>query len=417
MRSADRLILFVLVVVTAWVVVCSQQDHMSVNPASRYATMESLVERGTWSITDSSLRTVDKVMIDGRYYSSKPPLMVAVMTPAYWAVRSVQGFGFAEDSYATARSMRLLVAVVPWFLAIMAWLVAIRRIPDPLVRAWAATAMIAGSLLTAYGSHLDNHSVATAALIAGAVLLLPILEDEPPGAMRAFWGGLLWGFATTCDLGAIPVVGLVGLVALWRLRDERLVAAGLAIGLLTAPVLQTGLLLAMTGDPRPFYIREGLYDYAGSYWRNPIEFDALDEPLPVYAFHSFFGHHGLFSVTPWLLLGVPWFFRREDSAALESFRRAAVAGSLFVVAYYLLRTANYGGRCVGMRWWMVLHPVLALGACRVVLRGDLVRKRPLMLGALVGWSAVNALGGAINPWEEGLVYAIFRAIGMGSVPG
>ena len=417
MRSVDRLHLLLLVAVTAWVVLCSQQDHLSVNPASRYATMESLVERGTWSIDDSSLQTVDKVMVNGRLYSSKPPLMIALMTPAYWLLRTVQTFGFAEDAYRTARAMRLFVAVLPWFVAMAFWLALIRKITDPLVRAWAGVAMITGGLITAYGSHLDNHSVATASLIVGAVLLMPILDEEPPAAMRAFWGGLLWGFATTCDLGSIPVVALVGLVALWRLRDDPGVAAGLALGLLAAPVLQTGLLLAITGDPRPFYIREGLYDYAGSYWRNPVEFDALDEPTPIYAFHALFGHHGLFSVTPWLLLGLPWFWRRENSAPLETFRRAAVAGSLFVVAYYILRTANYGGRCVGMRWWMVLHPVLALGACRVVLRDDLLRKRPLLIGALTGWSAISALGGAINPWEEGLVYAIFRAVGMGSVPG
>ena len=417
MRSVDRILALVLLAVTAWVVVCTQQDHMSVNPASRYATMESLVERGTWTIDDSSLRTVDKVQIDGRFYSSKPPLMVALMTPAYWLVRQVQGFGFAEDSYRTARAMRVLVGVVPWFFGILAWLALIRRCEDDLLRLWAGIAVAGGSLMTAYASHLDNHTVATAALITGALLLSPVLDDEPLEVTRTFVGGLLWGFATTCDLGATPLVGLVGLLAFWRLRESPVAAAALAVGLLAAPVVQTGLLLAMTGDPRPFYIRDGLYSYEGSYWRNPIEFDALDEPLPVYAFHALFGHHGLFSVTPWLLLGLPWLWRRESNEAWEPFRRAAVAGVAFIVVYYLFRTSNYGGRCVGMRWWMVIHPVLAIGALRVVQTGDLLRRRPMLVGTLTGWSIANALGGAINPWEEGLTHLIFRAVGMGSVAG
>lgn len=417
MLSVDRFLKLTVLVVMAWVVICTQQDHMSVNPASRYATMESLVDRGTWAIDDSSLRTVDKVQIDGKFYSSKPPLMVAVMTPAYWLVRTVQGFGFSEAPYRTVRAMRLLVGVVPWLLGVLAWLALLRRVGDPLVRAWAGGAMTAGGLITAYASHLDNHTVATAALIAGALLLAPLACDDAIDNRRTFAGGLLWGFAVTCDLGATPLVGLVGLVAIWRLRETPSAAMWLTIGLLAAPIAQTGLLLAMTGDPRPFYIRDGVYTYPGSYWQNPIEFDALDEPLPVYAFHVLVGHHGLFSVTPWLLLGVPWIWRPERTQAYEQLRRAAVAAVLFIIAYYIWTTSNYGGRCVGMRWLMVIHPVLAVGAVRVMLTTDLLRRRPLLVGALTGWSIANALGGAINPWEEGLTYALFRAVGMGSVPG
>jgi hypothetical protein len=406
-----------LLLVTAWVVVCTQQNHMSVNPASRYATMESLVERGTWSIDESSLRTVDKVQVDGRMYSSKPPLMVALMTPAYVVVRAVQGFGFSENAYQTVRAMRLFVAVGPWLIAMFLWLGLVRRLSDdPLIQLWASTAMIAGGLSTAYASHLDNHSVAMAALLAGAALLAPLLRGQI-AATRALAGGLAWGFATTCDLGAIPAVGLVGSVGLWLVRADRRAALALLIGLLAAPIAQTILLLMMTGDPRPFYLRDGLYNYAGSYWRNPIEFDALDEPWPLYAFHSLIGHHGLFSATPWLLLAIPWFLRREDTDAAELVRKATIGATLFVVAYYTLRTSNYGGRCVGMRWYMVLHPILAVASVRTVVRRNLVQRRPLLLGALTGWSTMNALLGAINPWEEGLVYATFRALGMGSVPG
>lgn len=390
---------------------------MSVNPASRYATMESLVERGTWSIDGSSLRTVDKVEIDGKMYSSKPPLMVALLTPAYVAVRLAQGFGFSENPYQTVRAMRLFVAVAPWLVAMFLWLGLVRRLSDdPLIQLWASIAMIAGGLSTAYASHLDNHSIAMAALFAGCALLAPVLRGQI-APVRAFAGGLAWGFATTCDLGAIPAVGLVGLAILWLLRANRGAAAALLAGLLIAPIAQTALLLAMTGDPRPFYVRDGLYDYAGSYWRNPIEFDALDEPWPVYAFHALVGHHGLFSATPWFLLGIPWFLQREDSDAAEIIRKAAVGATLFVLAYYVFRTSNYGGRCVGMRWFMVLHPIFAIAAVRTVVRLNLVERRPILLGILTGWSAMNALLGAINPWEEGLIYATFRALGLGSIPG
>jgi hypothetical protein len=70
-----------------------------------------------------------------------------------------------------------------------------------------------------------------------------------------------------------------------------------------------------------------------------------------------------------------------------------------------------------MRWYMVLHPVLAIAAARTISRYGMAARRPVLLGVLIALSAVSALPGAINPWEEGLVHALLRAIGMGSVPG
>ncbi len=65
--------------VALWLVLCSQQPHLPVNPASRYAGMEALVEHGTFAIDDTRLvrATVDKVQWEGHFYSSKPPLRVS----------------------------------------------------------------------------------------------------------------------------------------------------------------------------------------------------------------------------------------------------------------------------------------------------------------------------------------------------
>ena len=68
-----------------------------------------------------------------------------------------------------------------------------------------------------------------------------------------------------------------------------------------------------------------------------------------------------------------------------------------------------------MRWFMVTHVPLALAA--LGMRRRLRVAQPALAGLLVGWSAVTALGGAINPWEEGFVYALFRALGAGSIAG
>ena len=118
-----------------------------------------------------------------------------------------------------------------------------------------------------------------------------------------------------------------------------------------------------------------------------------------------------------LVLIVLALFVRDPDKNARRLGWIAGAGALFVIGYYIVKTNNYGGRCVGMRWFMVLQPVLAIAAVRFVDRYRLVERYPLALGLLVGVSALSALAGAVNPWEEGIVHVMFRAMGAGSVEG
>lgn len=409
--------------VSLWLLLCTQQDHMSVNPASRYAGMEALVEHGTYAIDETSLlrSTVDKVQWEGQFYSSKPPLLYTLAAPAYLAVTKITGETFRSARYPTARRMRVVVALLPWLIGLWIWGRLVDHIAaDPVTRTWAFGAMALGGLPTAYASHLDNHSLAVLALLAMALAAAPLVRDDAPWApSAAALGGIAGGLAVTMDLGAGPIVGAIGLwvVARAGARREWTSAAAYVLGGLVAPAAQVAIQVHIAGTWRPFYLLDSAYQYAGSYWSRPVEFDALAEPKSEYAFHALLGHHGLFSHTPWLLLGLPWFVTRERSRWLDALRVAAAAGALFVVGYYISRTVNYGGRCVGMRWFMVVHVPLALAAVRHASRTGWVARNPATAGLLVGWAAISALGGAINPWEEGFVYALFRALGAGSIAG
>jgi hypothetical protein len=152
-----------------------------------------------------------------------------------------------------------------------------------------------------------------------------------------------------------------------------------------------------------------------------IEFDALDEPRLVYAFHALIGHHGLFSVTPWLAPAAIGLLAavRGTTGIRRAMAIAACAAIAFTVGYYVVKTNNYGGRCVGMRWFMVLHPVLWFGLVFGLERHAAWRRSiPLgVIAALVAISAVSVLHGVMHPFEEGLVHGLYRAIGMGSVDG
>ncbi|MFT4704648.1 MAG: hypothetical protein ACI81R_002355 [Bradymonadia bacterium] len=421
---ARRLRLVVFVIVGLWLTCCAWQPHMTDNPASRFAGMEALVEHGTWAIDDTRLvqNTVDKVFWDGHYYSSKPPLLYTLAAPLYAVVRAVTGLSFHTDMYATAMWMRVFVGVLPWLCGLVLWSVLVDLIcrrED--TRLWGFCAMALGGLPTAYGSHLDNHSLAVVALLAfalfGSALVRPDRDWTPKAAATA---GLFGGLAVTFDLGAGPLVGAVGLwvaARAWR-RGERLPLALFIVCGFLAPIAQVAIQMQISGTLKPFYLLPEAYDYPGSYWSRPASFDALRESKPIYGFHALFGHHGIFSHTPWLLLGCLGLASelrgKGTQRALAAVVSAAVA---FIVGYYVLRTNNYGGRCVGFRWFLVLVPAFGLYALRWVDQHGGLTRRPVALFALLGWSSLTALGGAINPWEEGVIYVLFRAVGLGSLAG
>jgi hypothetical protein len=419
-----------IMLATFWAAWCATLPQLPVNPASRFATMESLVERNTWSIDQASMRTIDKVQFEGRFYSSKPPLMAFIGAGVYYALHHWADLSFAEKKYPTVAAMNLPLSVLPWLLGCVVFV----RLTHYLVRRsgvriWAGLSFTFGTLPIAYAASLDNHTWSVTALLVSAWALLPLVasqeSDSPTPSQLPIWraalAGLAAGGAFTFDLGAGPIIGLVGLAVAWRMllggpRQTAPFAVFVLAGL-AFPALQSGILLYMSGDFKPFYLRPDAYQYEGSYWRNPTEFDALHEPRWVYALHALVGHHGLFSHSPWLLLGAAWFFSRETSFRARILQWALAGSVLFIIGYYVARTNNYGGRCVGMRWFMVLTPVLALAAARYADRFDLFNRRTELLVGASTFSAIACTSGTVNPWEEGLILALLRGLGAGSVAG
>src|SRR4030095_5105204 len=70
-------------------VALTQHVPRSWNDISRVEAIESLVERGTWAIDDSPWRdrTADKILLDGKFYSDKMPLLSWVTAGAYFILK------------------------------------------------------------------------------------------------------------------------------------------------------------------------------------------------------------------------------------------------------------------------------------------------------------------------------------------
>jgi hypothetical protein len=125
--------------------------------------------------------------------------------------------------------------------------------------------------------------------------------------------------------------------------------------------LMFGLNYYITGSIKPTYTNSELKNFAGNYFRGGRRgIDALKEPKHIYAWNVLFGHHGLFSMTPVYFFAAYEMFQRLRKRLHfpETLTIVAVISMFF--AFYIFRTRNYGGWCVGMRWLIPIMPLFVL---------------------------------------------------------
>ena len=183
------------------------------NDASRWAAIESLVDYGTASVERSRFAAnIDRIVVDGREYSNKPPLLSLAGAAIYGALQALFGWSLAGAGAAKVLFwVTLLLIGVP-----SSWLVArffaeLRRFPD-LDDRWRwilAGALGAGTLLFPYSTTLNNHTVA-------AVLLFAAFLAAIDG--RGFASGFAVGLAAAVDL--LPGLGLAPVFAWFLLRGR-----------------------------------------------------------------------------------------------------------------------------------------------------------------------------------------------------
>jgi hypothetical protein len=343
-------------------------SHLEANDISRWCTVWSLVERGTYIIDDCPWqgKTQDKVYkaspfekdkpdAPRHFYSSKPPLLPTLVAGILYPIRKLTGVALDANvpqkriertyrKYDTAdptkyQTITETPAPVLWsvyvfyfkpiivvlnILPYLAFLILFARLLDRSVRndwAWFAGLIAAawGTPLTIFNTTLNNHTVAAFSAFFAVYALMKIwavesewsseVDDAPKTPYGAYAAAGFFGAFTACnELPAAAFGILLFLLVLIRSPRATLLAFIPAALIPCAAFLVT--LYMATGGFTPFYAEFGSASYTGyegSYWSTPLEMDWFDlhkEPKGVYLFHMLIGHHGMFSLTPIFLLAI-----------------------------------------------------------------------------------------------------------------
>ena len=352
------------------------------NESSRFAAIESMVDRHTTAIDGSSFVTVDRGCVDGRWYSDKPPLLT-------WAGAGVYAIGkwlFGWD-FQHARSQSIwLIHSACWLFSVLTGFfssfVLLRR-RAPAWNVWLvsglATLPFFSTLAWSYSVTTGNHVPAAAVIL----LLAAQLDHREMTCFRALLAGLTAGLLFQLEYVPGAVFGAALLLHL-RLsyRDRQgtrrvLTAAG---GLAASLILLGMLNFGNHGSWLPLYMET----------HHPV----LAKDHLFYAFHTLFGFEGLFLYTP-ALLGIFWLRHDPDEVLRNRLLLAAGATALI----YLAATSDFGGWCYGFRFFVSPSPLVML---YLILhfghRGGWPRR---LFAIAAGWGVITAAIGTINPWTPG----------------
>ncbi len=357
---------FIILFSGAIVVYHTQTDSVrSTNSGSRYATVEALVHNQTFKIDDTRYTgnwSIDRVKIDGHFYSSKPPLLPVIVAGFYRGLNQLTGWDIraSDTEERVVLICNLAFGGIPFLLILIYfWRLTPMFITTPEARIIGLLGIAFSFIGAGYATELNNHIPGALMALLSFFYACQIVQGSDDTILSWIAVGLFSGFLITLELPAGILTACIG----WYLFTyHRIKTLLIFLPFAAIPVLsQVGLTYLYTDSILPIYLRPDVYDYSGSYWHNPKSYDAHNDTKVVYAFHSLLGHHGLFSMTPVFILAVIglWYAVNCRERLWVEARIVAIS-FITMLVFYIIRTDNYGGLCVGFRWLIVIMPLFFL---------------------------------------------------------
>ncbi|WP_145262481.1 hypothetical protein [Calycomorphotria hydatis] len=388
----------------------------SANDRSRWSTVWSLAEKGTFIIDerqDDRWQTIDKVRFNGHFYSSKPALFPAIVAGFYKVLHQITGWSILDDTEIVCRSLLTLVNFMPWMVA----LGLVCMMTESFARTTFARLIIPP--MFAFGTYLSPFSVAfnnhLPAAITIVLSLYPFLRIICEGRRSPWYFAMCGFFAGATITNELPSASwaATAFIILLQFDWKRTLFFGLPAALLPIIAFLAANYI-QTGGIYPFYAYYDteLYRYAvdgvPSYWMNPRGIDQnLDSP-PVYLMHCLIGHHGIFSLTPFFLLTLAAWFRLRRDAGHPLWIVTVLSATLTVIvmAFYMTRTGNYnyGGNTAALRWALWLVPFWIFATIPML---DALYDRIWMrvvATLLVIVSVISAFSVIDSPWQSSWAY-------------
>jgi hypothetical protein len=438
----------VLLVALGFATVSARPYAGSWNDGSRLATVESLVDRHTWSIDHSLFvqvpqakeagtplpynpretvllehGTLDKLFLGGHYYSDKSPVPALLMAGFYQLWQWTTGGTARTHPDRFCWVMTLVSSGIAYVAAVWCVYRLGRRLGLSLsLRSLLTASLALATLALPYAQHVNNH-ILLLAVASGMVLGVAGLRRER-GDGGVSWRrcaalGFLAGLGYTIDLGTGPVILLCTAVLVlmnskqgvrnrFRLpRRKWFLTPFFAFVLAALPwlVLHHALNYAIGGTFKPSNANPEYFRWPGS----PFAVGHLTGSwihsnvgaFLLYAASMLAGKRGFLGHNLPLFLTIPAVFvllRRHREVRPEALWAVGCCGGTWLL--YAATSNNSSGQCCSIRWFV---PLLAPAYFVLVLFLQRYPRYGLDFLLLTGWGALLVQLMREGPWMGRMV--------------
>ncbi len=405
------------------------------NDGSRLAAVESLVDRHTLVIDDSIFvrvpprqdpsaaapyppdepglllyGTLDKLRINGHFYSDKSPVPAVLMAGLYQVLQWTTGLKASQQPDRFIYWMTLGSSGVAYVLSVWCTFQVGQLLGLPLsLRLIMTTSFGLATVAVTYARHVNNHILLLAVAAAVFLVLARLARETWAGEgsrPQLLWLGTLLGLGYTIDLGAGPLLFLCTL-ALVAYRGRSLApVAVLMLAALPWLTLHHVLNYAIGGTITPANSVPEYLAWPGSPFTRQIMTGSWNHPhfghFLIYALALLFGKRGFFGHNLPLFLALPGFaavLRRRPVELPEILCACSWSGATWLL--YAVTSTNYSGVAASIRWFVpLLVPAYFLLA--IVLRDHPQYRGDFLI--LSGWGAVvSGIMWWKGPWMKRMV--------------
>lgn len=351
-----------------------------VNDSSRLATIESVVEGGTFIIDNSTFNsTIDKALINGHFYSDKAPGSAFLGVPIYFLLR-IFGLSFSANLDICYFLLTILSSgLASSLLAVIFFRMTSRYIEDKR-RRYLLTGSILSTTLLPFSVVLNSHIMSAFLVFASFYFLFH--------EKNLLYSGILSGLSVIFE----PQSAIAGLAfTAYTIWDSRNKSHEFFLPFFALSCIIPLYNYSVTSDPLSFP-----YEYVGAWegspWASqgsiiPIRYEKRD-PGRIYDI-LFDLDAGLLIYSPILILSF---------LSLRKFKNKEIALSFTILSGFIIffwRAARiYLGECnYGSRFFVPIIPLLLF---TLVYAKD-VKDKLIWLLTGIGLT-INLIGAKIDPW-------------------
>lgn len=374
-----RNIVVILAIFAILLLIITRKEIFDANDTSRIATIESLVERGTFNIENTEFvnfeNITDKFYLNcsehlynncGKYYSEKPPVLSFIGAGVYFILNKVFGLRFynMQDSYSyyllTLFTAGISSLVLIFFFYKSLTLINIKE----KFRILLTVSLAFGTVFLFYSGIFSNHVVSASFLFISFYFLLKIKFEKSKNLKADFFlSGLFVSFATTIEYVAGIFMLLFFLSILLNKKIRKFIiyfGAGCLIPLIPHFILN----YIVTGSLKPAYMICDAMAYPSSIYPKIHKYNEIYGPTKLESvFYILFGKQGLFSnnpvlIIPFIYLLLTAFSRRYHELRKEA--RIVLVSIILILTYYISQhfTINGMGGDYGFRVTILFIPLI-----------------------------------------------------------